>query len=72
MEYEHATGADEPAQSDESEPKLQAPLESFAVQPSSELPKWVRPEQQRRIPKRKKEMAASAPGSDYWLGQVAG
>jgi len=68
MEYEHDTGGDEPAQLDESELGLQSTFGSFAVQPSSELPKSVRPEKQRRIPEPQKEMAASAPGSDYWLG----
>jgi hypothetical protein len=50
------------------ESELQSQLDPPALQPDdSEAPKPARPEEPRAISVHNKAMAASAPGSEYWL-----
>ena len=50
------------------ESQLQSQLDTPALQPDDEgVLKPVRPEERRTISVREKAMAASAPGSEYWL-----
>ena len=53
------------------ESELQAQLNIPALQPDDpdhlEVAKPLRPEEPRSIPIREKAMAASVPGSEYWL-----
>jgi hypothetical protein len=68
MKYEPHPGIDKAVQPDESESDLQSQLESSAAQPGEKLPKSAPPRQMQTISAREKSIAASALGSDYWVG----
>jgi hypothetical protein len=59
---------EESAQLTYAEPELQPKLGTPALRPNgNEVPKPAQPEEPRTTSVRQKAMAASAPGSEYWL-----
>jgi hypothetical protein len=72
MQYRLRTDKqEESAPSSNTESELQSQLDLPALQQDDpdhiEVPKPSRPEEPRTISVREKAMAASAPGSEYWL-----
>jgi hypothetical protein len=69
MQYKPRTDKEkESVQLSHPESELQSQLITPALQPDdNEVPKPARPEEPRTISVREKAMAASAPGSEYWL-----
>jgi hypothetical protein len=68
MQYNPHADKEKSVQLNHPESELQSQLDIPALQPDdNEVPKPARPEETRTISIRERAMAASAPGSEYWL-----